>query len=112
MVQLDTGPHDLLSCQGDVPASRVRDLGDQPPHVETLQQSSHRGALSAALLAIRRLPVQPPANIGIVEATQEMLALQDRLKQRHVFATRGIEPRIAALLNPLGSAERSRHVAR
>ena len=49
------------------------------------------------LSAVAGVAVQTLADVGVTEATRDVIAVHDRLEQFHVCGSRGIEARVTAV---------------
>ena len=69
MIELHNRPEHLMAFAADVPAPAVRDLHDQPTHVQALQHPTHCVALALAFTGILGQPVELLPDLGIAEST-------------------------------------------
>ena len=104
-MQLNNCAEQLLSQLGDAPASAVWDSGDQASYMEAFQQATHLGRQTSADLGAGDLGKESAADVAVVEATQQMVALEHCLKQPHIMAGSGIKAGIASLSNDFSLSE-------
>jgi hypothetical protein len=84
MIQAYDGPKHLMALAADVPPMAVRHLRDQAPHVQPLQHPADRMALATVFSDVLGRSVQRHSDLGVAEATQQVVAIQHRLEQAHV----------------------------
>ena len=83
VAQVECGPHDTASVNGDAPAARTGNLGDQTMSAEAAKDAADFGAglfgVLGALPQMRRRG-QPVTDIPVAETAEAVIAVHDALE--------------------------------
>ena len=89
-LQLHRQAQQMPAAFGDTPTARARNLRQQLPRVQALQQASHRRAVTG--LALPVFSEQGGANIAVAKATRHVVAVQNCCEKADVLGTSRIKP--------------------
>ena len=91
-VELNRRAEQVATTFGDPPASRARHLRHQLAIVQTFQQTPHRGTCTSLEASLLWIAEQRFSDVFVAEAARDVVAIQNRREQAHVFAVRGLKP--------------------
>ena len=97
VMQVDNSAEEVLAELDDAPAASVGDFGNQVPHMDSFEQSTHLGRQRSTGFGASGLGKESAADVAVVESTQQMVALEHRLKQPHIVRGNRVEAGIASL---------------
>jgi hypothetical protein len=85
-----------MSFRTDVPTAATRHLSNQSAHMKPFQQTADRRAFATTFHGIDGRFIQCLSDVGVSEATYQMVAIQDGLEQFDVRAARRVEARVTS----------------
>ena len=97
VVQLDYSSEQLWSMGGDTPSTGPGDFGDQGSDMQPFEQATDLVGLAAAEAGITGVLKELSADVLVAESVQQMVALENGLKQPDVVTGSRIKASVASL---------------